>query len=230
MFCPECGTEVADIAKSCTKCGRSLVKVKGRSGGGTGVVKVLLIILIVVLVASTGYTVWSQFFPKDESGKDESVQGYSPEGKEWVPMRFDPFGIAMDVPGTGWKLYENAWSQIIFKDTLRGVLDINILSAITLNPDGYRIDNKPQVYNILNQESVFVAGFGEVAYTEAEGNEDGRLVNKHQLYFKRTLTTANNFTQTYTYLVTLTSSSGTSAPYAPIFRHIIDSLELYDYN
>lgn len=226
MFCPECGTEVADSAKSCTKCGRSLVKIKSSGGGSSRLVIALLVVLIVILLASGGYFAFLAWSPGDK----DPVQGYSPEGREWVPMKFDPYGISMEVPGTGWYLYYDAQSQVIFKDDLRGVLDINILSPIILNPDNYRIDNKPQVFTILSQESRFLEGFGEATYTIARGNEDGYVVTKHQLYFKRTLKTPNDLTQTYTYLITLTCSSGVSAAYTPVFEHILDTIQLYEYN
>lgn len=213
MFCPECGTEVADTAKSCTKCGRSLGKSRSQSGGGSGAVKVLIAVLIVALIASAGYAVWSQL-----PGDDDVVQGYSPEGRQWVPMKFDPFGIALDVPGSGWYLHFDAQSQVIFKDDLRGTLDIHIIGAIALNPDNYRVDNKPQVFRILNQESIFLEGFGEATYTLAQGNEEGYLVNKHQLYLRRTVKSPNRQPQTFTYLITLSSPSGLETQYAPVFR------------
>lgn len=224
MFCPECGTEVADSAKSCTKCGRSLVKVKKRSGGGTFLAKLLLVLLIIIVLGTGAYAAYNTLL------KDPEVEAFNPGDKTWVPMDFEAFGIKMDVPGQGWALDFNAESQVIFRDTTRGILDVRVLGAITLNPDSYRIDNKPEIFTITKQESLRLGGWGEeVLYTVAQGSEDGYLVSKHQIYFKRTFSALNKLPQTYTYLITMTCGSGVEAQYLPTFQHIIENIELYEY-
>lgn len=221
MLCPDCGNEMPDKAKSCSYCGRSLATRKP-SGGGSMAVKIIMVVLAVSLVAGAAYAFASQL--QSDSGEgphyDPSVQ--------WVPMDFSDYGLKMEVPGVGWSLYYDAQSQVVFKDDLRGTLDISFLGALALNPDAHRVDNKPEIFKILSQETVFIKGLGEAKYTVVSCREDGSLVNKHQLYFKRTFKPSSLQPQTYTYVITLTCSSGTESQYAPIFRHIIDSLEMYD--
>lgn len=223
MLCPECGTEVADTAKSCSNCGRSL-KTSKRSGSSTRVITILVIVLVALLLGGAGYAIFIHDAPDKNVG-----HAYNPEGREWVPMKFDPYGISMDVPGVGWSLYYDAQSQFVLKDELRATLDIHIISAITLNPDQYRIDNKPHVFRVLSQESVTLPGFGEASYTVAEGIEAGYMLRKHQIYFRRSLTDRNKQIQTYTYLITLSYQSGLHAQYASFFPHILDSIRLYEY-
>ncbi|MDD3073010.1 MAG: zinc ribbon domain-containing protein [Eubacteriales bacterium] len=221
MLCPDCGNEMPDTAKSCSYCGRSLRKVK-RSGGEAMAVKILLVILAIALIGGAVFAMASQF-------KRETVTGpeYDPSAK-WVAMDFSDYGIKMEVPGTGWSLYYDAQSQVVFKDGVRGALDISFLGAMSLNPDAHRVDNKPQVFTVISQDSVFLEGFGEAMYTVVSCKEDGVLVNKHQLYFKRTFKMANKQTQTFTYVITMTCSSGLDSQYAPLFRHMLESIELYE--
>ncbi|HBI55746.1 MAG TPA: hypothetical protein DEA85_05970 [Firmicutes bacterium] len=221
MLCPDCGNEMPDTAKSCSYCGRSLRKAK-RSGGGAMAVKILLVILAIALIGGAVFAMASQF-------KRETVIGpeYDPSAK-WVAMDFSDYGIKMEVPGTGWSLYYDAQSQVVFKDGIRGALDISFLGAMSLNPDAHRVDNKPQVFTVISQDSVFLEGFGEAMYTVVSCKEDGALVNKHQLYFKRTFKMANKQTQTFTYVITMTCSSGVDSQYAPLFRHMLESIEIYE--
>lgn len=221
MLCPDCGNEMPDTAKSCSYCGRSLRKAK-RSGGGAMAVKILLVILAIALIGGAVFAMASQF-------KRETVIGpeYDPSAK-WVAMDFSDYGIKMEVPGTGWSLYYDAQSQVVFKDGIRGALDISFLGAMSLNPDAHRVDNKPQVFTVISQDSVFLEGFGEAMYTVVSCKEDGVLVNKHQLYFKRTFKMANKQTQTFTYVITMTCSSGVDSQYAPLFRHMLESIEIYE--
>lgn len=225
MFCPECGNEVADSAKSCTKCGRSLVRMKHNSSGASGIVKILIVIMVLVLVAGATYA-----FLSGTRG-DDGPGAFNPQGREWVPLNFKAHGIRLEVPGTGWNLHYDAESQVVLKDEIRGTIDINIVGAIALNPDSYRVDNKPDVYTILEQESIRLEGWGEeVLYTLVQGNEGGFIANKHQLYFRRTFLAPNGQDQTYTYLITFTCPSGLDSQYQPVFQHIIESIELYDYS
>lgn len=221
MLCPDCGNEMPETAKSCSYCGRSLAKRKP-SGGGSMAVKILMVFLAVALLGGAAYAIASQLQGDTGEGPhyDPSVQ--------WVPMDFSDYGLKMEVPGEGWSLYYDAQSQVVFKDDLRGTLDISFLGAMALNPDAHRVDNKPEIFKILSQETVFLDGLGEALYTIVSCNEDGVLVNKHQLYFKRTFKLANKQPQTYTYVITLTSSSGLESQYAPLYRHMIDSIELYE--
>jgi hypothetical protein len=221
MFCPDCGNEMADTAKSCSYCGRSLRRVKYSGGWSLGF-KIFIVLLAAALIGGAIYALTSQFIKDASTGPD-----YDPSA-QWVPMDFSGYFLKIDVPGTGWSLYYDAQSQVIFKDSVKGTLDISFLGAMSLNPDASRVDNKPQVFTILSQDSVFLEGFGEAMYTVVTGKEDGVLINKYQLYFKRTFKPANKQPQTVTYIITLSCSSGLDNQYAPLFQHIIDSIELYE--
>ena len=200
-------------------------KLRNNRGGVTpGVVKIIIILLVVVLIGGTGFAVFSDMLGSD-SGPD---LGFNPEGRGWVPMDFEFAGMELDVPGEGWQIYYDARTQIVFKDNLNSSLDVYFLGASALNPDMYRIDNKPQVFTILSQRILTLDGWdGDVLYTVVRGNEDGFIVNKHQLFFRRTFR-STRIEQTYTYLVTMTISSGRENQYAPLFQHIIDSIRLYE--
>jgi hypothetical protein len=223
MFCPECGTEIADNTKSCTKCGRSLLGEKRQidSGVAPGLVKLLIVLLVFVLIGGAGYFV---YFLRPEN---RPTGVFSPEDRKWVPLSFDTYGISLEVPGEGWHLYYDTRSQKVFEDAF-AKLDLSFI-GVSPNPDTYRVDNKPQVFTILKQEPVTFEGWdGEALYTIVQGVENGILVNKHQLYFNRTFTTYNQYQRTYSYLITMTFSSGRDKTYAPFFRHLIDSIELYE--
>jgi|GEM_PF-1298081 len=226
MYCPECGTQLSDKAKSCTNCGRSLMSVKKSSGGTVStVVKGIVLTLVLVLVAGASYVVALQGRPDDQP----EFAGYMPQGEEWVSTNFDPYGIGLEIPGDGWRLYFDSRSQKIFEDDF-AKLDISFL-GVSLNPDSYRVDNKPEVFKILSQEEVSLQGWNDEAlYTVVQGNENGRIVNKHQLFFKRDFVGQNNYQRTYTYCITMTFTSGREKNYAPIFRHVIESINLYEYN
>lgn len=224
MICPDCGTQVADTAKSCPKCGLYLVKEKGQSGSKR-VAIVLIVVLLVVLLGGGGYAIWSQL-PEEV----DQPQGFNPEGKAWVPMSITPYGISMDVPGNGWDLLYDALSQVVFEDELDATLDINVLGPMALNLDAERIDNKPQVFRVLSQDTVVVNGVGEVQYTVAQCREAGAVFNKHQLYFRHSIMTPNLLPQTFTYFVTFSFRNGMDFRYEPLFQHIIESIELTDYS
>lgn len=221
MLCPDCGNEMPDTAKSCSYCGRSLAKGKP-SGGGSMAIKIVMVVLAFALVAGATYAIASQF-----QGDTDDGLGYDPS-VQWVPMDFSDYGLKMEVPGVGWSLYYDAQSQVVFKDALSATLDISFLGAMALNPDAHRVDNKPETFKVIDQETVYLDGLGEALYTIVSCREDGVIVNKHQLYFKRTYTLVNKQPQTYTYVITMTSSSGVESQYAPLFRHMLESIELYD--
>lgn len=226
MFCPECGTEVADSAKSCTKCGRSLVRIKHNSSGASGIVKILIFIMVLLLVGGATYA-----FLSGSRGDDSASSVFNPKGREWVPLDFEAYGIKMEVPGEGWSLRYDAESQIITQDERRATIDINIVGTIALNPDRYRVDNKPEAYSTQKQETITLKGWsGDVLYTIVRGIEFGEVAIKHQLYFRRTFMAANGQEQTYTYLLTFTCPSGMDWHYERVFELIIESIELYDYS
>lgn len=220
MICPDCGTQVADTAKSCTKCGLSLVKGKSQSGG-RGVAIALIVVLLVVLLVGGSYAILTQ-----TSEKEQPPQGFNPDGRTWVPMSVTPYGIFMEVPGTGWDILFDAVSQVVFEDEMDARLDINVLGALVLNPDAERIDNKPQVYRVISQENVYVNGVGDVSYTVVQGNEINAMVDKHQLWFRHSIMTPNLQEQTFTYFITLTFRRGLDFRYEPLFKHIIENIEM----
>jgi hypothetical protein len=190
-----------------------------------GLVKVLLVLLVVVLVGGASFAVFAQM-PKNQA--DEK---FNPRGREWVPMDVGFAGMKFEVPGQGWRLDYDALSRLIFKDDFGGTLDIYFVSIIALNPDTHRIDNRPQVFHVLRQDPVTMSGWNESALlTVAQGREVGVLVNKHQIFFRRTFKAANGQPQTFTYLVTLTYPSEYEDQYAPKFQHILRSINLYEYN
>lgn len=187
-------------------------------------VKIILVLLVLVLLGGAVYAFISQLPERTDAS------GFNPQGSTWVPLNFKSHGIQMDVPGSGWNLYYHAESQLVVKDDVRGTFEVIFVGAIALNPDSYRVDNKPEVFRVLHQESIRLQGWGEeVLYTVAQGNEDGYIANKHQLYFRRTFRAANGQSQTYTYLITLTCPSGLDAQYLPVFTHIRNSIQLYEY-
>ena len=63
----------------------------------------------------------------------------------------------------------------------------------------------------------------------AQGNEGSYLVTKYQLLQAHLVDAQRPDSDLYL-LVTLTCSSGTSAGYTPIFEHILDTVQLYEYN
>jgi hypothetical protein len=179
-------------------------------------------LLAFALVAGAAYAIVSQLQDSTDDGPT-----YDPSA-QWVPMDFSDYGLKMEVPGDLWSLYYDAQSQVVFKDGLNGVLDISFLGAMALNPDAHRVDNKPDIFKVFSQETVFLDGLGEALYTIVSCKENSVLVHKHQLYFKRTYKLANKQPQTYTYVITMTSSSGLESQYAPLYRHMLESIELYD--
>lgn len=225
MLCPGCGIEVSESAKSCTECGQSLSRRKEKTSGGLSpvFVKVLIVVMVIVLVGGAAYAVFAQ--PRDNDN-----EGFDPRGRTWVNMNFEFAGIEMDVPGENWELIYHAGAKLIFRDQLNNTVDIYFANAFAINPDQYRIDNKEHVFNVLSQEHVIIPGLTEDAmYTIAQGVEEGRAVNKHQLFFRRNFTAANKQQQTYTYFITMTISSGQERQYAPTFEHIINSIRLYQF-
>lgn len=216
MLCPDCGAEVSKNAESCPQCGR-LQKSPGSKSEGT-LVKILLIILAIVFVLGTGYFVFSHY---------NKEPAFNPS-TAWAPMDFTEYGLKMDVPGTGWSLSYDDRSQVIFRDEGLGKLDIVFLGARALNPDAYRVDKNTDSYNLHSQSVVFLKGFGGALYTVVSGQEDGTPISKHQLYFKRTFTPTDRPSQTIIYIITLDYASSFESQYSSIFRHLLESIELYE--
>lgn len=222
MLCPDCGKDCPESAKSCPYCGRSLKNPKTAKGGALAV-KILLVILALTLVGGAAYAMATQF-----KGEPDTVPEYDFTLK-WVPMDFALYGLKLDIPGSGWSLYYDAETQVVFRDSVHGKLELNFLGPMALNPDAHRIDNNPQVYTIISQETMTLKGLtGKAKYTVVSCQQDGKLVNKHQVYFSRVYTSGNKPPQNFIYFITLDCSAGLESQYAPVFRHIIESLELYE--
>lgn len=218
MFCPNCGNEMADNAKSCSHCGRHLGALDPRKGRAQ-VVKILIAFLALVLIGGAAYLE----LMKSKEDPNNPVFDFS---QQWVTMDFMEFGIKLEVPGSGWHLDYNAQSEVVLRDSLHGELGLNFLRTTALNPDAYRVDNKPDVYSIVSQEPVFLKGFGfmgDTVYTVVGCKEGGIPVRKFQLYFKRVFKA-----ETITYIITMSGRAGQDFQYEPIFQHVVESIDLYE--
>ncbi len=225
MHCPGCGAEMAKGEKTCRHCGHTMTA-KKTSFFTPGKVKLLMVLLVIALLAGAGATVFWGMDTDDDDGT------FDPRGRTWVPMDFKFAGIKFEIPGEGWAVTYDATSRMIFRNTVddMGELDVYFASLFVLNPDIHRVDNKPHIYEIVSQETVQLDGlYAEATVTTVERMKDGILFRKQQLFFRRTFIAPNGQPQSFSYLVTL-SYPQVAERYEDIFDHILETMELYEYN
>lgn len=223
MLCPGCGAELAKGEKTCKQCGYKITA-RRPTGLTPGRVKLLMIAMVIVLIGSAAYAVFAGF-----SGGEEERDFFDPAGRTWVPLDFEFAGIKFEVPGEGWHLALDASSRLVFRNDLDGELDLYFVS-IYINPELHRVDNKPHIYDIIDQKTVRPEGlYSEATVTTVEIEQEGIAFCKQQLFFRRSFVAKNSQQQTFTYLVTLTYPKNAEG-YKDIFQHILDTMSLYEYN